>query len=109
MDTAEPELTEDKMKEAVQHWQRRELSRFGKQLPPLLEPLAQELKLVPKDLDPREQAMLEDGWWSSGAHWVKHGSPVTLEALQTKSAASAIEYVMTWKAPDERDSEDTHG
>jgi hypothetical protein len=102
-------LTEEKIKEAVATWQRRELRRFGSKLPPLLQPLARELGIEAKDMAPQEQAMLEDGWWSDGVHWVGHASPVSADDLRAKKPEDAVEYVTAWKAPDDGSEQDIHG
>ncbi len=109
---SEPEdksLTDDQIRQAVQTWQRRELSRFRANLPAVLLPLADELGFTSSVTDIRQQALVEDGWWSGGAHWVSHGSPVSADDLRTRDPASVIEFVSTWKPTGREDSDDFQG
>lgn len=105
-DCDEEPLTDERVAVAVKTWQRRELSRFRGKLPIVLRPLAEELGVTGDLPDERELALVEDGWWSGGAHWVGHASPVSPEDMANQTPAQVIELVSQWSS--RQQSEEWH-
>ncbi|MDB4909077.1 MAG: hypothetical protein JWO05_3861 [Gemmatimonadetes bacterium] len=81
---------------ALAYWQRRQLKRFGKHVPELLLPLAEQLSYVPSELAPQDLDLIEIGWSSGSAGWVRESSPFSSESLLTESAENVARSILEW-------------
>lgn len=78
-------------------WQRRHLSRFGSNLPSILQELADRIGYKPDDIDLEQLDLIEVGWSSRGeASWVQERSPLGPERLATAAVEDIAREIATW-------------
>lgn len=81
----------------TQAWQRRHLSRFGSNLPPILQTLADRIEYRAKEIDLEQLDLIEIGWSSrGGASWVRDRSPLDSDRLATGAVEDIAREIVAW-------------
>jgi hypothetical protein len=83
--------------EEVSNWQRKRLRWFHDKIPPLLQPLADRLGVIPSVPSRETQSLDETGSWFGGVAWAAHKSPNTWEELAAMSGEELAQHLIHWQ------------
>lgn len=94
---SEGDLPEAEREERLGHWQRRRLLWFRDRLPDSLREMAARVGVTGDRPSPQEEALAEDGFYSSGGY-VGERSPISVEELAGLNPEAFVEFLVAWRA-----------
>jgi len=95
---SDPPVTATEVEAVVKAWQTRRLRWFHDAVPAELSDLAERLEVLPQVPTPRQQALDERGWFSSGvSSWGGPASPRSADELARLSSSELLRLLEDWR------------